>query len=213
MSPRVLLAAALLSLVAACALRGPMGVEQHRWWSGLGPVLPHDTFPADCSICHQGFGWGDLVDDFSFDHEAETGVRLDGAHAFAQCILCHNDRGHVSVFQARGCVGCHEDVHQGDLGQTCEDCHGQETWFAREDSAQLAQHDHSRFPLIGTHALTACNRCHLGANVGNFLPADPACESCHQDDLARTTNHVGLGWVDRCDRCHIPTFWEQAEVD
>jgi len=27
-----------------------------------------------------------------------------------------------------------------------------------------------------------------------------------------TTNHVGLGWVDRCDRCHMPTFWQQAEI-
>jgi len=210
MTSRITLFLALLSLVAACALRGPMGVEQHRWWSGLGPVLPHDSFPADCGLCHVGLRWNDLVDDFEFDHEAETGVRLEGAHERAQCIRCHNDRGHVSVFQARGCVGCHEDVHQGDLGQDCAACHDQRTWFARNQSER---HAHTRFPLVGVHASTACNRCHPGAEVGNFLPADPACETCHQADLVRTTNHVGLGWVDRCNRCHIPTFWEQAEVD
>ena len=210
MRHRIALVLALLSLVAACALRGPLGVEQHRWWSGLGPVLPHDSFPTDCKLCHVGDGWEDLTEDFSFDHERETGVRLEGAHEYAQCIRCHNDRGHVSVFQAQGCVGCHEDVHEGDLGITCTECHTQDSWRA---VGQIERHARTRFPLVGIHASTACNRCHVGIEVGNILPADPECLSCHADDLARTTNHVGLGWVDRCDRCHMPTFWEQAEVD
>ena len=74
----------LLALFAvACVVRGPADVRQHRWWSGLGPVLPHDTFPADCSLCHTGEGWHELREDFEFDHEQQTGVALLGAHSSA----------------------------------------------------------------------------------------------------------------------------------
>ena len=207
---RLLLLFAAGSLVAACALTHPGVVDQHRWWAKLGPVLPHDTFPADCGLCHEGSGWHELRDDFSFDHEAETGVKLSGAHARATCILCHNDRGPVAVFQSQGCAGCHEDIHQGDLGPDCTRCHQQETWYA---SGMVAMHNRTRFPLVGVHAVTSCRACHPGYQVGNFRPVDTDCLTCHVSDLARTTNHVGLGWVDRCDRCHMPTTWNQAEVD
>ena len=196
-------------LVAACVTRAPGTGSVHRWWAGLGPVLPHDTFPGDCKLCHVGPGWNRLTEDFSFDHEARTGVRLEGAHAEARCLRCHNDRGPVAVFQARGCAGCHEDVHQGELGANCLSCHTQETWWPVE---QREKHNHQRFPLTGAHALVSCHRCHPGARVGNFTPTDARCETCHQDDLARAVNppHIALGFVNNCQRCHIPTRWEQA---
>ena len=200
-----------LLVVAACATRGPRDMQLHGWWQGLGPVLPHDTFPADCSLCHEGTNWG-LRDDFEFDHEAETGVKLEGAHDTAQCLRCHNDRGPVDVFQSRGCAGCHEDVHLGRITRECSDCHNQSNWFP---SDQVGFHRHSRFPLTGTHAVTSCRRCHIGAELGLFVPTDTECLTCHRDDLARANNppHLGLGWVDRCDRCHKPTNWNDAQVN
>lgn len=204
------LVAAPAVLVVACSLQRQQMMAQHRWWSGLGPVLPHDTFPADCGVCHLGEEWAELVDDFEFDHERETGVPLEGAHARARCLLCHNDRGPVSTFMAQGCAGCHEDVHDGQLGSRCEDCHQQATWVA---VGMIERHARTRFPLTGTHVATACWRCHPGAEVGNFVPTDTECLTCHQDDLARTTNHVGLGRTDNCQRCHVPTSWDQAEVN
>ncbi|MCE9592867.1 MAG: hypothetical protein K8S98_01630 [Planctomycetes bacterium] len=200
----------VLVWIAACVVRGPDAVKQHLWWSGLGPVLPHDTFPADCSLCHVGSDWQSLASDFTFDHETETGVPLPGAHARAACILCHNDRGPAGVFQRKGCAGCHEDVHTGTLGGNCEDCHQQNDWHPSE---QRIRHDHTRFPLLGVHASTACHRCHPGAEVGRFVPTDPECVSCHANDLARTTfpDHFAAGWVDRCDRCHLPRTWTQAQ--
>lgn len=198
--------------IVACVARGPRNVEQHRWWMGFGPVLPHETFPADCSLCHVGAKWNTLTDDFFFDHEAETGVPLVGAHLEAACLRCHNDRGPVENFVAQGCAGCHEDIHFGRLGPDCTKCHQQETWRPLN---QIAMHNQTRFPLVGVHAATSCRRCHVGAEVGIFVPTDNQCVTCHQDDLARATNpnHVALGWVDRCDRCHVPTTWEQAEID
>jgi hypothetical protein len=209
-TPRnALLAFAALCMAGACLTQDLGRGPQHGWWDGLGPVMPHDTFPADCQLCHEGQDWQSLRDDFSFDHYRETGVRLDGAHEEARCLRCHNDRGPVASFMAQGCAGCHEDVHFGKLGSRCSDCHDQNTWWAH---GQVEKHNQTRFPLIGVHAVTSCRRCHFGAEVGNFLPTDTECLTCHGDDLARTTNHAGLGWVDRCDRCHIPTSWNQAEV-
>src|SRR5690606_30415845 len=72
----VLAAGALLLLGIACALPGPHSMERHRWWAGLGPVLPHASFPAECSLCHVGAGWNELRADFSFDHAERTGVPL-----------------------------------------------------------------------------------------------------------------------------------------
>lgn len=205
--------ALLVSLLAfACAIQGHPAAQVHRWWQGLGPVLPHDSFPADCQTCHAGDGWQELVDDFEFDHEEQTGVALGGAHQRASCLRCHNDRGPVAVFTAQGCAGCHEDLHVGTLGGACLDCHNQETW---QPEGQVELHQRTRFPLIGTHAVTSCRRCHIGAEVGRFKPTDVECVTCHRADLANANNpnHVALGWVDRCDRCHMPTTWQQAETN
>ncbi|MEM8882744.1 MAG: hypothetical protein AAGD14_01590 [Planctomycetota bacterium] len=203
-----------ISVSAACVSKksGSRGdAALHRWWSRLGPVIPHDTFPADCSLCHIGNKWNELRPDFEFDHEKETGVALIGAHAQAQCLRCHNDRGPVETFASKGCVGCHEDYHQGQLNQTCVSCHTQQTW---RPYGQVEQHLKTRLPLTGAHASVACQRCHPGARVGRFLPADPECVTCHRDELAQAVNppHLGLGWVDNCDRCHVPTRWNQATV-
>lgn len=213
MRPR--LAFALLSawlVLGACLAKSPSAVKQHLWWSGLGPVLPHETFPADCALCHEGSDWQGVRADFEFAHEAETGYALRGAHSEASCILCHNDRGPVAVFAAQGCAGCHEDVHQAQLGQDCTRCHQEETWLP---VGQIELHARTRFPLIGVHASTSCHRCHQGAEVGKFVPTDTECVTCHQRDLARATNpnHAGLGWVERCDRCHLPRTWNQAEIN
>ena len=190
----------------ACAIFRDAHSERHGWQAERGPVVPHGTFPADCSLCHVSGSWHQLRDDFEFDHLAETGVALEGAHTGAQCLRCHNDRGPVALFAKRGCAGCHEDVHRGQLGRDCEECHGQDDWFPQ---GQIALHNETRFPLVGAHAATACWRCHPGADVGNFARAPAECESCHQDDLARAVNpdHQMLGFTTRCEDCHLPTMW------
>lgn len=190
----------------ACAIQPRQDVEPHEWWHERGPVVPHSSFPDDCSLCHVGERWSELRDDFEFDHGAETGVVLEGSHADAECLRCHNDRGPVALFAARGCAGCHENVHRGQLGVNCQDCHDQSTWRPRE---QIEMHNRTRLPLVGAHAGTPCWACHDGAQVGDFAYEDPACIACHRDDLARATNpdHQAQGWVVNCDRCHIPTTW------
>ena len=184
-------------------------VDPQGWWEGRGPVVPHENFPSDCLLCHQGNTWESIRDDFEFDHFAETGVALEGAHLEAECLRCHNDRGPVNVFSAQGCTGCHEDIHRNQLGNNCQDCHGVESWNPK---GQIALHSQTRFPLIGAHAATACFACHEGAQTGEFTRTDIECATCHQADLALALNpdHVAQGWVADCDRCHIPTAWTGA---
>ncbi len=206
------LAIGLAVVVTACVTRAPNSGAVHRWWAGFGPVVAHDTFPADCQLCHVSDRWDEVKVDFRFDHEAETGYPLVGAHGQARCLRCHNDRGPVSVFNSRGCAGCHEDIHNGDLGPNCTSCHQQNTWVPIR---QIEMHNRTRFPLTGAHLETACHLCHPGARVGNFMPTDTECLTCHQRDLAAALNppHLTLGWVNNCQKCHITTRWEHAQVN
>src|SRR5690606_5304018 len=157
-------------------------VPRQQWQKERGPVVPHDTFPRDCSLCHEGSSWHAIRDDFQFDHAKEAGLALVGAHDAAECLRCHNDRGPVEVYAQRGCIGCHEDVHQGYLGATCIDCHDEAAIDWRPKAA-IAEHATTRFPLVGAHASTACWACHPGAQVGNFANTTTNCVDCHAKDL------------------------------
>ena len=200
----LLLAVALMLLWTACASLVP----RQGWDPANGPVIPHDNFPADCSMCHTGSDWTQLREDFTFDHAAETGYELRGAHKDAQCLECHNDRGPVAAFAARGCAGCHEDIHRGEFGRSCESCHDESTWRPRE---QRSLHDHGRFPLTGAHAAAACYRCHPGAQLGNFQGATTECAACHRDDLARApTTGFHANITSDCQQCHRTFGWRPA---
>ncbi len=193
--------------VACGSLVPPSGWDKER-----GPVIPHDTFPADCSLCHTGSNWHTLRSDFEFDHGKETGVELHGAHRETLCLYCHNDRGPVARFAARGCAGCHEDIHNGDLGADCASCHDERTW---RPNGQIEQHDRTRFPLIGAHAAVSCERCHEGALQGNFVGESPECVTCHAPDLTRSVvfDHAAQGFTQDCQRCHRPVGWLPAQFD
>jgi hypothetical protein len=124
--------------------------------------------------------------------------------------MCHNDRGPVAQFAARGCSGCHQDPHKQQLGRECTNCHDERTW---RPQGQIAMHNQTRMPLIGAHTSVACWRCHPGAQVGNFVGASPKCEHCHQQDLARASSpdHVASGFTQDCQRCHRPFGWQPAQ--
>ncbi|MCA9305683.1 MAG: hypothetical protein KDA16_04080 [Phycisphaerales bacterium] len=207
LSPRIKAIAICATLVfwASCTR---IQIRQ-GWDDRLGPVVPHDSFPADCTLCHTGTDWNTLKPDFSFDHEAETGVALTGAHRDAQCLLCHNDRGPVAQFAAKGCAGCHVDIHLGHLGPACDSCHNDDTWKPRD---AIARHNKTRFPLLGAHAAIECFMCHEGAESNVFLPLDTSCVSCHFDDYNRTRDpvHTEVGFGTSCDLCHSPIAWDGA---
>lgn len=187
----------------------PEDAPPQGWWRERGPVVPHDTFPSDCTLCHEPGDWHTIRQDFTFDHEKETGVELRGAHARAECLRCHNDRGPVALFAQRGCVGCHEDFHQGQLGTDCSTCHREEDW--RPDGA-LAQHAKTRLPLVGAHAALACWSCHQEADSGIFRGQSPECAACHLADYQNTSNpdHATSNFPLTCGDCHGFMSWNSV---
>ncbi len=205
---RVLRAVVIALCIATWVACGSL-VAPQDWDKGRGPVVPHDSFPADCRLCHEGGGWNRIRADFEYDHGKATGVVLEGAHAQAECLRCHNDRGPVKAFADRGCGGCHVDPHRMELGASCTSCHDESTWMPRE---AVREHASTRFPLVGAHAVVGCFACHPGAEVGAFGGLDPDCTSCHADDLVRSTtfDHRTLGWTSDCQRCHVPIVWQRA---
>lgn len=206
--------------ITGCAVVQEEGreVAAARFWNGFGPVLPHETFPADCSLCHEGTDWHHLKDDFEFDHGIEAGLALNGAHEAAACLLCHNDRGPVQVFQDQGCAGCHADPHQGVLGANCSECHTETAWLDALNGPGRrkleSRHRMLGFPLTGAHAFASCTSCHAAADAGLYAPTPRECTGCHADDLLNATfpDHLALGWTNRCDQCHQPFTWQAAEL-
>ena len=72
----------------------------------------------------------------------------------------------------------------------------------------IADHARTRFPLIATHAITACETCHERATIGDFRGAPVECHLCHQREAQRAIpNHVINGWNRNCERCHTPFDW------
>ena len=138
----------------------PALTPRQGWDKSFGPVVPHDQFPADCTLCHTGKNWTTIRADFVFDHDAKTHFPLRGAHQQVTCLMCHNDRGPAEVFAAHGCGGCHQDPHRATLGQICSDCHDEQAWPPKN---AIAKHNQTRFPLTGAHASAACFACHPGA--------------------------------------------------
>lgn len=197
------------AVIAGCQLTNPPknGWNKRKW----GPLVPHSNFPGDCSICHLPERWDKLRDDFTYDHEKETGYALVGAHRQAACLRCHNDRGPVEAYVSRGCSGCHVDPHAAAMGMDCSRCHSEINW---RPIGLIAEHARTRFPLIGAHAMANCESCHEGAAAGRFQGAPLQCEVCHQDALASAVSpdHFSNGWINDCQRCHQPSTWQSASI-
>jgi hypothetical protein len=111
------------------------------------------------------------------------------------------------------CVSCHADVHRGELGAACEQCH-----TARTFAVTSFAHAKPRPFFEGEHRTVACAKCHAPAPAASrgagpaapqprrgaavepaprtgFTTTATACASCHQD--------VHLGQVgSRCESCH-----------
>jgi hypothetical protein len=69
---------------------------------------------TDCASCHRSTEWLDV----KFDHLADTGFALMGAHEMLACTECHT--ANIDTFTPpTTCFGCHEpdDPHTGQMGQ------------------------------------------------------------------------------------------------
>jgi hypothetical protein len=151
-------------------------------------------FGEACSTCHSSSTWQKTF----FDHTAKTKFELRGAHSRTTCNACHTQRMDAKVKLERECYACHQsdDVHRGELGKDCADCHNEDSFPGRV----LFDHELTRFPLLGLHAISSCESCHPDHT---FKLDDSSCQSCHAaEDVHKKT----LGTD--CAQCHNPNGWK-----
>ena len=155
----------VLAFAASCALFKTADTPRSGWnEEAWGPVLPHGSFPAECELCHVTNTWTEIKPDFVFDHEAETGVALLGAHADGACLRCHNDRGPVQQFAQLGCRGCHVDPHEGALGDRCASCGG----GLPRSGNRTRKVTRLTLPPTGRGAIRAINSCWSTGNAASL---------------------------------------------
>ena len=85
------------------------------------------TIAAECNLCHTDHeGRGSDIVNFvpeQFNH-ADTRFPLQGAHKLLACENCH-EPGTKYREANNACADCHRerDIHDGNLGEQCENCH------------------------------------------------------------------------------------------
>ena len=183
------------SLCVGCHISVGSDVESGQGFHGRHP----DAGQNECSSCHTDHEGRDAdivgFDETTFDH-SWTDMMLRSAHVMLFCSDCHS-LGAAMNAAPNTCVGCHvqDDVHQLQMGATCNDCHNETSW-------QDARFDHSTtdFLLVGRHQDATCTACHTD-HVYNGVPTD--CASCHvQDDVHNGRNGS------QCGSCHSSSDWE-----
>jgi hypothetical protein len=151
-----------------------------------------NRFGAVCTTCHTSAKWTEV----KFDHDRDTKYDLTGKHRDTKCNACHLP-GTDPKKTPQDCIGCHkaDDVHAASLGTDCASCHGTKGW-AQE---VVFDHDLTRMPLIGMHAVVPCEGCHASKAFG---ATEIACASCHTPD---DVHKASLGTD--CATCHNPNGW------
>ncbi|MCK4833267.1 MAG: cytochrome C [Gammaproteobacteria bacterium] len=146
-----------------------------------------------CKNCHSSASWQKQ----KFDHSKASKFPLLGKHKKTTCNRCHKGELYKDKLKT-ACFDCHkkDDIHKGKQGKKCGSCHNAKGWH----SNVLFDHDLSRFPLIGMHATTPCEECHLSAEYGS---TESACNQCHASDDVHKTR---LGTD--CASCHNPNAWD-----
>lgn len=205
----------------------------------------------ECSVCHADphegqfasgpFSSGDCIachsrqhfdpHEFDLDKHALASLRLEGAHADAECSACHADPQPEHARRFRGtpnqCADCHDDAHAAffaaKLAQAqpkpangdCARCHDSER-FSNAD----AGFDHASwtgFEVLGAHAQATCEACHPRAEhpdpagrtfgrVEEHFGEFESCATCHDDphggDFDKPRHPKRFNEATSCARCH-----------
>ena len=162
----------------------------------------NDDQKAECVNCHtehQG-RMADIVglDPDRFSHEM-TEFPLRGAHLNRRCGDCH-ETGNGFRLTDTDCADCHRDVHDGQLGTTCTNCHSEDSW-----TTTSFDHAETDFTLLGGHQDVSCSSCHLDAG---FALSTTQCVDCH---LGKDV-HLGRFGA-QCNDCHQPESWDMTRFD
>lgn len=144
--------------------------------------IHEDSISNDCTSCHNTLGWENASNDF--DHK-RTNFPLTGAHKNVDCASCHPaQQDHplkvlkLTGIQFDNCTRCHEDIHQGSYGNSCQSCHTTVNW---KKDLKAFDHNKTSYPLMGKHIDVPCRQCHTLSLKGK-LPKYNNCLACHEDE-------------------------------
>jgi hypothetical protein len=193
--------------------------EGRGYHARLGMKNPNGKDCVRCHLEHNGADfsvvhWEKPKKDF--DHKL-TGYPLEGKHTGVACEKCHTP-SHIALDMrpllkrrdltqsfvgfSQQCVTCHEDVHKGQLGKSCESCHNVVDWKA----AKQFDHSKTRYPLTGMHMEVKCEACHkpdVPGGPARFKDMKfAACTACHTDP------HHGA-FKQKCEDCHATAGWKK----
>ena len=145
-----------------------------------------------CETCHATSRWTKST----FNHNKKTDFPLAGKHKKINCNQCHKGNLYKDKLK-ENCYSCHKinDVHKGKQGKKCNSCHNEKGWHNNVSF----DHDITHFPLIGMHATTQCEECHL---TNEYSETKSTCNVCHADNDVHKTK---LGTD--CHTCHNPNSW------
>ncbi len=162
----------------------------------------------ECHSEHHGRNFQIIhFDPGKFVH-SKAGFILTGKHSQIKCVQCHQAKFIINkkLFDKRkgtylglstDCISCHQDVHQGTLGNNCSTCHNTTDF----KPAALFNHNNTKFKLTGAHKKVECVKCHPneireGKTFQKFTGIQfNNCTPCHKDV------HNGQFGND-CLRCH-----------
>lgn len=149
---------------------------------------------TECESCHLPDRWMQI----SFAHD-ETDFPLIGSHTEPTCNACHFNQTFDGT--PSDCIACHQidDAHRGKRGTDCGECHSPKGW----DQSVFDHGRHTDFSLLGRHADTRCNACHIEPPEEKQLKTN--CVACHQGE----DEHKGKRG-DGCDRCHTSENWRET---
>lgn len=158
---------------------------------------PFGHYAGDCDTCHFAADW--LPGSLGGEAHAVTGFALTGVHLALPCEGCHPPAPPQGTARS-GCADCHaaDDVHRGQLGATCDDCHDATSWLRTR-----FRHHQTGWPLRGAHRLAHCSECHALSYVGT--PTD--CAVCHEAEAPRGLPSHQTLYFPFCDSCHRPYTW------
>jgi hypothetical protein len=188
---------------AACAACHRTGLDDRKLSSRCADChqwddVHHGRNGSDCERCHGAQSWTTEI----FDHQQITEFPLRGAHRGVKCQRCHTGTMGIERLDT-ACSSCHreDDVHGRQEGGSCDACHNETAWTHRV----FFEHDLTDFPLLGMHAVAACEQCHA---TPRYKDAPRACIRCHSEDDEHAQR---LG--PRCATCHNPNAWALWRFD
>ncbi|MBM4165518.1 MAG: cytochrome C [Ignavibacteria bacterium] len=140
---------------------------------------------TNCLQCHSYEQWKPAE---KFSHN-EARFLLKGKHANVRCQKCHTAEINGNLvrlktfkpLQFQQCHFCHNDVHGGKLGASCNSCHSEDGWKIIAEGK--FNHSNTRFPLLGKHQNVVCGKCHKEKR-GEKKFSDRTfalCSDCHSD--------------------------------